>query len=203
VRRPLGTAARLLAALPAGTPSLRLLADQTARVLAGLAVALHGLGLLVGDLERRESPGRDVRLVVPDWLPALVNGCRAFVTIGAVELFWIATAWPNGAVAVTWAAITVTLYSPRADTAYADATAFIAGNTVATVFAATAAFAALPAMSTFAGFSMVVGLYLVPAGALMAQTRYPVLRCLQHCVNRWPSGDDCTGARVTPGQADG
>jgi uncharacterized membrane protein YccC len=182
VRRPLGTAARLLAGLPAGTPSLRLLADQTARVLAGLAVALQGLGLLVGDLERGESPGRDVRLVVPDWLPALVNGCRAFVTIGAVELSWIATAWPNGAVAVTWAAITV-LYSPRADTAYADATAFIVGNTVATVFAATAAFAALPAMSTFAGFSMVVGLYLVPAGALMAQTR---LRCLQHCVNRWP-----------------
>src|SRR6266403_5469995 len=38
-RRLFVTAARSLAALPAGTPSLRLLADQTARVLAGLAAA--------------------------------------------------------------------------------------------------------------------------------------------------------------------
>jgi hypothetical protein len=36
-------------------------------------------------------------LYVLDWLPALVNGGRAFVTIGAVEAFWIASEWPNGA----------------------------------------------------------------------------------------------------------
>jgi uncharacterized membrane protein YccC len=171
VRDHLVGAARSFAALPAGTPSLRLLADQTARVFAGLAAALHGLGLLVWDVEPAPSPRRDVRLVVPDWLPALVNGGRAFVTIGAVELFWIATAWPNGALAVTWAAITVTIYATHADAAYVHATAFIAGNTVATVFAAIIAFGALPAMSTFAGFSLVVGLYLVPAGVLMAWTR--------------------------------
>jgi len=175
VRHLLVTAARSLTALPAGTSSLRLVADQTARVFAGLAVALRGLGVLVGDLEREQSLPHDVRLIVPDWLPALVNGGRAFVTIGAVELFWIATAWPNGAVAVTWAVITVTLYAPHADAAYADATAFTAGNTVAAVFAAIVAFAALPAMTTFAGFSMVLGLYLVPAGALMTQTWYPVV----------------------------
>ena len=110
--------------------------------------------MLVGDIELGQSPRRDVRLVVPDWLPPLVNGCRAFVTIGAVELFWIATAWPNGAVAVTWAAITVTLYSPHADAAYTDGTAFTLGNTLAAVFAAIVAFAVLPAMSTFAGFEI-------------------------------------------------
>ncbi len=175
MRRLFVTAARSLAALPAGTPSLRLLTDETARVLAGLAAALHGLALLVGDIELGQSPRRNVRLVVPDWLPPLVNGGRAFVTIGAVELFWIATAWPNGALAVTWAAITVTLYSPHADAAYTDGTAFTLGNTLAAVFAAIVAFAVLPAMSTFAGFSMVLGLYLVPAGALMVQTRYPVM----------------------------
>jgi hypothetical protein len=39
-----------LNALPADTPSLRLLADQTADVLAGVSCALNGLALLVGIL---------------------------------------------------------------------------------------------------------------------------------------------------------
>jgi hypothetical protein len=34
---------RALLALPAGTPSLRLLADETARIMAGLVHALDGL----------------------------------------------------------------------------------------------------------------------------------------------------------------
>ena len=68
------------------------------------------------------SPGRrGFRLRVPDWLPALVNAARAFVAIGAVELFWIVTAWPNGASAIVFAAIVVLLFSPRGDLAYAGA----------------------------------------------------------------------------------
>jgi len=173
--RLLATAARSLTTLRAETPSLRLLADQAARVLGGLADALHGVGLLVGDVERPRSPRPHARPAVADWLPPFVNGCRAFVTIGAVELFWIATAWPNGALAVTWAAIVVTVYAPQADAAYANATAFIAGNTVAVVFAAIIAFAVLPAMTTFGGFSIALGLYLVPAGVLLARARNPVV----------------------------
>jgi len=71
-----------LSALPAGTPSLRLLADQTAGVLAGISPALDGLGLLVADPSRSRSRRRGPRLYVPDWLPPLVNAGRAFVTIG-------------------------------------------------------------------------------------------------------------------------
>ena len=41
-----------LLALPAGTPSLRLLADETAKVLAGMSHVLDGLALLV------DAPGR-------------------------------------------------------------------------------------------------------------------------------------------------
>ena len=75
---------RALIALPAGTPSLRLLADQTAKVLAGISDALNGLALLVADSGSSPVPrGRGFRLRVPDWLPALVNAGRAFVTIGA------------------------------------------------------------------------------------------------------------------------
>ena len=90
------------------TPSLRLLADQTAEVLAGIAHALNGLALLVADPARPAARSRGSRrLRIPDWLPPLVNGGRAFVVIGAAELFWIVTAWPDGAKAITFAAIIV------------------------------------------------------------------------------------------------
>ena len=73
-------------------------------------------------LPAEPRPGRrGFRLSVPDWLPALVNAARAFVTIGAVELFWIVTAWPNGASAIVFVAIVVLLLSPRGDLAYAGA----------------------------------------------------------------------------------
>src|SRR5271157_4387835 len=98
-------ATRRLIALPAATPSLRLLSDQTAEVLAGISHALNGLALLVADPARPVPRRGCVRLRVPDLLPSLVNAGRAFVVIGAVELFWIVTEWPNGAGAITWAAI--------------------------------------------------------------------------------------------------
>ena len=155
---------------PGRTPSRRLLADQTAQVLAGISHALDGLALLVADpggpLRRQR---RGLRLRVPDWLPALVNAGRAFVTIGAVAVFWIMTAWPNGASAITFAAIAVILFSPRADQAYATAMGFMVGTALAAVFAAIIEFAILPRLATFAGFSIVMGLYLVPTGALLAQ----------------------------------
>jgi hypothetical protein len=59
--------------LPAGTPSLRLLADQTAKVLAGISDALNGLALLVGAPVRSVPRLGGVQIRVPDWLPSLVN----------------------------------------------------------------------------------------------------------------------------------
>jgi len=162
-------AVRTLSALPAGTPALRLLADQTARVLNGLSHALDGLALLVEDPVRPPARRRRLRLSVPDWLPSLVSAGRAFVTICAVAIFWIVTAWPSGALAITWAAIPVILFSPRADQAYGAAAGFMAGNVLAAVFAAIVAFAVLPSLGTFAGFAAAMGLYLVPVGALLAQ----------------------------------
>jgi uncharacterized membrane protein YccC len=166
LRQMCEAAARALVALPAGTPSLRLLVDRAAEALAGMSHALDGLALLVdAPVPRRGG----FRLRVPDWLPALVNAGRAFVTIGAVELFWIVTAWPNGAGAIEFAAIVVILLSPRADQAYAAAVSFIAGIGLATAFAAIITFAVLPNTETFAAFSLAIGLVRVPAGALIAQ----------------------------------
>jgi uncharacterized membrane protein YccC len=159
-----------LIASPAATPSSRLLADNAAEALGGVADALNGLALLVGQPTRAVRRRRGITFPrVPDWLPAGVNAGRAFVTIAAVALFWIVSAWPNGAGAITWTAITVILFSPRADQAYAAASAFTIGNALAAVLAAIAAFAVLPQVHTFAGFSLAIGMFLVPAGALVAQ----------------------------------
>jgi uncharacterized membrane protein YccC len=169
LRRVCETAVRRLFALPASTPSLRLLADQTAEVLAGISHALNGLALLVDDPARPVPWGSRVRLRVPDWLPALVNAGRAFVMIGVAELFWIVTEWPNGAQAIEFVAITVILLAPRADQAYAAAMGFTIGTSLTVVFAAIVAFAILPNRETFPAFSLAIGLVLVPAGAGMTQ----------------------------------
>jgi uncharacterized membrane protein YccC len=169
LRRICEAALRQLMALPTGAPSLRLLADQTAKVLAGISQALNGLALLVDDPARPVPWGSRVRLRVPDWLPSLVNAGRAFVVIGAAELFWIVTEWPNGAQAITFAAIVVILLAPRADQAYAVAKGFMIGTSLTAVFAAVVAFAILPNRETFPAFSLAIGLVLVPAGAGIAQ----------------------------------
>jgi uncharacterized membrane protein YccC len=163
-------AVRSLSGMPAGTPSLRLLADQSADLLTGFAAVLNGLALLVADPARPPARHRPATLYVPDWLPALVNAGRAFVTIGAVAAFWIITQWPNGASAIVFSAVTIILLAPRADEAYAYAMNFMIGVCIAAVCAAVILFAGLPNVETFVGFSLVMGLFLVPAGALMAQS---------------------------------
>jgi uncharacterized membrane protein YccC len=163
-------AARTLNALPADSPSLRLLADQAAELLAAVSHTLVVLALLVGDPATPIVHGHGVRLRVPDWLPPLINAGRAFVTLGMLALVWIVTAWPNGATAIAFAAIAVILFSPRADQAYATARSFFVGIILAAVLAAILNFAVLPALAGFAEFSLALGLVLVPGGALLVAT---------------------------------
>jgi uncharacterized membrane protein YccC len=169
LRRICEAAVRRLISLPASVPSLRLLADQTAEVLAGISRALNGLALLIDDPARPVPWGSRVRLRVPDWLPSLVNAGRAFVVIGAAELFWIVTEWPNGAQAITFTAVGVILLAPRADQAYAAAKGFMVGTAFGVPAAAIIGFAVLPNFEGFAAFSLALALVLVPVGAGMAQ----------------------------------
>ena len=166
--RACDAAVRRLVARPASTPSLRLLADHTAEVLAGIAEALNGLALLVADPFRPVVRGGLRRPRVPDWLPPLVNAGRAFVVVGAAQLFWIVTEWPSGAGAMTFAAIVVILLAPRADQAYGAAIGFMVGNSLAAVLAAIVGFAVLPNHETFVALSLGIGLVLVPAGTGLA-----------------------------------
>jgi uncharacterized membrane protein YccC len=166
-------AARSLVALPAGTPSLQLLADETAKILAGMSRVLDGLALLVDAPGRTSLARRGFRLSVPDWLPAFINAARAFVMIGMVELFWVATAWPNGGSAIVFVAVVLLLVSPRGDLAYGGAIALALGTAGAVVCAAIVKFAVLPALDAFPTFCVAIGLVLIPAGFAMAHSRQP------------------------------
>jgi uncharacterized membrane protein YccC len=173
LRRISEAAMQRLLALPTGTPSLRLLADRTAEIMAGISDALDGLALLAVGPGRPILSRRASSLRIPDWLPSLVNAGRAFIAIGAVELFWIVTQWPSGALAITFAAIGVTLLTLQAEQAHAASMALTVGAILSNAFAAIIAFAVLPGLETFAGLSLAMGLVLAPAGALMAQARCP------------------------------
>jgi uncharacterized membrane protein YccC len=152
-----------------------MVADQTAKVFAAISNALGGLALLADIPVRPRRPRRGIRLHVPDWLPSIVNAARVFVVIGAASIFWIATAWPNGALAITFAAIIVILFAPNADQASAASVDFMVGAVLAAVFAAIIKFAVLPGLETFAALSIVMGLYLVPVAALMVQPWRPAI----------------------------
>jgi uncharacterized membrane protein YccC len=75
----------------------------------------------------------------------------------------------NGATAITFTAIGVILFAPRADQAYATAFSFMVGTAIGAMSAAIIKFALLPNLETFAAFSLAIGLWLVPAGAGIAQ----------------------------------
>jgi uncharacterized membrane protein YccC len=173
LRRVCEEAVRTLIALPADTPSLRLLADETAKVLAGMLHLLDGLALLVNAPAQPSPRAPRVRLTEPDWLPALINAARAFLAISAVELFWVATAWPNGVSAIVFVAIIVLLLSPRGDLAYGGALALALGTAGAVICGATMKFAILPNLQTYPAFCAALGLFYLPAGFAIAISRRP------------------------------
>ena len=171
LRRSCDAAVGQLAALAAHTPSLRLLADKTAAAFAGISAALDALALLMAGPGQKVDRQRDqLRLRIPDWLPSVVNAGRAFATIVAVELFWIITEWPNGALAIAFATIGTILFAARADQAYDTAVGFMIGISLAAALSAIIKFAVLPQLTSFAAFCLAIGLVLVPAGAGITQS---------------------------------
>jgi uncharacterized membrane protein YccC len=172
-RRVCEAALQVLLAMPADTASLRLLADETAKVLSGLVDALDGLALLVDAPRRPLRNLQSFRLGVSDWLSPLINAARAFVAIAALTVFWLVTAWTSAASAIVFAASTILTLAPRGDLAYGGA--IVAAVAVACVLpcAAIIKFAMLPAFETFPALCGVLGLFLIPAGLAMAGSRQP------------------------------
>jgi uncharacterized membrane protein YccC len=174
-RQMCAEAVQRLVAFPASTPSQRLLADEAAKVLAGISQALKGVALLVDAPGQLPARDHSFRLSVPDWPSAFVNAARAFVAIVAIELFWLVTAWPDGASAIVLVAIMLLLLSPRGDLAYGGAIAFTLGVAGAFIAAAIIKFGVLPALQAFPAFCVAIGLFFIPVGFAIAYSRKPVV----------------------------
>jgi uncharacterized membrane protein YccC len=168
-------AARRLLALPAQTPSLRLVADQAALGLLGLRRALGGALFITGadGAAGRGRARRAPREPLPDLLPAAVAALRAFATIGLAELLWLATGWPNGAICIAFAAVAVLIFAPAGDLAIGFARHFALGTAAAAVLAGVIAFLLLPQLSGPEGLCGALALVLIPAGALSIQGWMP------------------------------
>jgi uncharacterized membrane protein YccC len=160
--------------MPADTTSLRLLADETATILAGLVDALDGLALLVDCPGRHLRNPRSFRPGLSDWLPPLLNAARTLVAIAALTVFWLTTAWTSAASAIVFTASTVLTLSSSGDAAYAGAIVAVIAIACVLPCAAIMKFAMLPAFETFPAFCGVLGLFLIPAGFAMAGSRQPV-----------------------------
>ena len=132
-----------------------------------MARALHGLA---GVIDPREIGGVKgwARLHVADWLPAFVNAARVLVAVGAISMFWIVSAWPNGVTAITFCAVIVILLSLQGDVAYSASMTFLQGTAISAIAAALVLFGFLPKATTFPSLCLVLGLVLVPFGVLIA-----------------------------------
>jgi uncharacterized membrane protein YccC len=168
VRDICGIEARRALQLHAAELSARLLVDSCAQALNALERAANGLVLVAKPGSERPDRGGN-RLHVPDVLPAVLNGLRVVMALSAVELFWIATAWPGGPTMITFTAVGVILFSPRADTAYASVVEFAVGTAVAGGLAAILSLAILPSLhGGFLILSLALGCVLLPLGAMSA-----------------------------------
>lgn len=164
-------AARAFVVPTASEPSLQLLRSSAARWLLSMARAANGLVLLLHPAQARDATRHGTALGGKDLLPALVNGLRVFATVAALELFWIGTAWPSGMAAIIFATINVVLMSPKNEQAYRAITVAAVGVGVAALLAGTVKFALLPAQDSFPALCLILGMILVPFGALTAVPR--------------------------------
>ncbi|MEP9398947.1 FUSC family protein [Mesorhizobium sp. KR2-14] len=155
---------RNLLRLGADDLSLYLTARGTADAATGLAAANNGLALLNDPARARDRLPSG--FVVPDYLPALVNAFRVFLGVGAAVLFWIFSEWPNGPQAITFAAITIMVFSPMQERSRRAAMGQGIGTLMAAVIAAIIKFSVLPGLETFPGLVLAMSLGLAPLGAL-------------------------------------
>jgi uncharacterized membrane protein YccC len=168
VRDMCGIEARRVLQLPAADLSARLLVDGSARALCALERAANGMVLVAKPgSERPDESGK--RVHVPDFLPAILNALRVVVALFSVELFWIATAWPDGPTMITFTAVAVILFSPRAEAAYPSVVEYAVGTALAAGLAAILGFVVLPSLhGGFPMLSLILGCVMVPLGAMSA-----------------------------------
>ncbi len=97
---------------------------------------------------------------------ALHNGLRAFLAVLVAALFWIHSAWSNGAGLVTIVGVVCALYATRPDPV-AGGLGFFKGAGCAAVAALACDIALLPHVADFPSLALVLAPFLVAAGMAM------------------------------------
>jgi uncharacterized membrane protein YccC len=105
---------------------------------------------------------------------ALLSAFAAIVAMGICAFFWIATAWPEGAGAIAFAAVACTLFASLDDpTPVIRNIALLLALCIPVVLVYQ--FFVLPAITGFALLCVVLAFVLIPAGILMAIPAYAVI----------------------------
>src|SRR5258707_1847765 len=130
-----------------------------------------------------QTPSADIRAAATQIGPkpmhtdpaiALLSALAAIVAMGICAFFWIATAWPEGAGAIAFTAVSCTLFA-----SLDDPTPAIRNITLLLAFCIPIVlvyqFFVLPAITGFVLLCAVLAFVLIPAGILMAIPAYAVI----------------------------
>ncbi len=130
-----------------------------------------------------QTPSADIRAAATQIGPkpmhtdpaiALLSALAAIVAMGICAFFWIATAWPEGAGAIAFAAVSCTLFASMDDPTPAIR-AITLLLTLCIPVVLVYQFFVLPAITGFLLLCCVLALVLIPAGILMAIPAYAVI----------------------------
>jgi uncharacterized membrane protein YccC len=130
-----------------------------------------------------KTPSADIRAAATEIGPkpmhtdpaiALLSALAAIVAMGICAFFWIATAWPEGAGAIAFAAVSCTLFASLDDPSPAIRTiTLLLALCIPVVLIYQ--FFVLPAITGFVLLCCVLALVLIPAGILIAIPAYAVI----------------------------
>lgn len=162
-------AARHLVSYDTETTSQRLLFDQTADALLGLARGANAVALLESPQQAQSDPSRN-HIHVPDLFTVLVNGLRVGLTVMVAAAIWIELAWPDGQNLMVFGAVITILFAPQAARAYQIVIQFGLGVMAAVILGAIAKFAILPGQQSYLSLILVIGAVMTPAAAFAAGT---------------------------------
>jgi uncharacterized membrane protein YccC len=161
--------------LPPGADWEQLLKASLLQRLAELIEAVQDARELAAYIARPDRPlhgalmtrlvGISRRRLHRDWGMALLSGFAAAITTMACCAIWIATAWPEGAIAPTFAAILMSLFATLDDPTPAISV-FMKSTFISLALAAFYLFAALPAIDGFPMLVAVLAPVLLILGAL-------------------------------------
>ena len=102
---------------------------------------------------------------------ALVSAIGAIIAVAGTTLFWIWTAWPNGASAVTFAGV-ISCTGAVQDDPVRRAMRTLGGCLLAALWSLVYLYAILPRLSNFGELVAVLALIYVPVGILIPNPRY-------------------------------